>query len=211
MCVHPQDTLVATVWGWHEPVISPPLLGLHTRSLDPVDAVVEGVTDTLAGPGFGAGLHEQTADGMRVTFDVSLEASDADGDGLSSCGESFYGTDPADPDTDDDGLSDGAEANTHGTNPLDSDSDDDGLTDGAEVNTYDTDPLDADSDDDGLSDGAEVNTHGTDPLDPDSDDDGLTDGAEVNRYGTNPLDADSDDDGLSDGAEVNTYAARRDR
>jgi hypothetical protein len=98
MCVQPQDTLVATVWGWHEPVISPPLTGWHTRSVDPVDTVVEGVTETLSGPGFGAGSHVQTPDGMSVAFDVSLEASDLDGDGLSSCGESYCGADPADPD-----------------------------------------------------------------------------------------------------------------
>ncbi|MDR1152895.1 MAG: hypothetical protein LBK72_10585, partial [Bifidobacteriaceae bacterium] len=44
---------------------------------------------------------------------------------------------------------------------MDADSDDDGLSDGAEIELG-TDPLDADSDDDGLSDGAEVEL-GTDP------------------------------------------------
>jgi hypothetical protein len=86
-----------------------------------------------------------------------------------------------------------------GTDPLDADSDDDGLSDGAEVDlgTY---PLDADSDHDGLPDGAEVEL-GTDPLNADSDHDGLSDGAEV-ELGTDPLDADSDGDGILDGAEV---------
>ena len=38
-------------------------------------------------------------------------------------------TDSNQPDTDGDGLSDGAEVNTHHTNPLKKDSDDDGLND----------------------------------------------------------------------------------
>ncbi|MBK7951685.1 MAG: VCBS repeat-containing protein [Deltaproteobacteria bacterium] len=86
--------------------------------------------------------------------------------------------------------------------PLDADSDEDGLLDAAEVNTHATDPRDPDSDDDGLSDGAEVNTHDTDPLDPDSDDDGLSDAAEVNVHATDPLAVDSDGDGLLDNFEV---------
>ena len=138
-----------------------------------------------------------------------------------------HGTDPLDADSDDDGLTDGAEVVTHGTDPLDADSDDDGLTDGAEVVTHGTDPLDADSDDDGMPDGWEVSngldpladdaggdpdgdglsnlqeyTHGTDPLDVDTDGDGLSDGDEVNVYGTDPLDTDTDDDGLTDGWEI---------
>jgi hypothetical protein len=61
-----------------------------------------------------------------------------------------------------------------GTNPLDADSDDDGLSDGAEVNyaaippdTYsaglDTDPLNPDTDGDGFLDGMEL-AAGHDPL-----------------------------------------------
>ncbi|WP_205712525.1 cell wall-binding repeat-containing protein, partial [Euzebya rosea] len=44
-----------------------------------------------------------------------------------------HGTDPLDPDTDDDGLTDGEEVNDHGTDPLDPDTDDGGTTDGVEV------------------------------------------------------------------------------
>jgi subtilisin family serine protease len=67
-------------------------------------------------------------------------------------------------DRDGDGLTDAVEAGL-GTNPLDADSDDDGLADGAEVDTHGTDPLDPDSDDDGFSDGAEV-AAATNPNDP---------------------------------------------
>ncbi|NUM52737.1 MAG: hypothetical protein HUU46_03755, partial [Candidatus Hydrogenedentes bacterium] len=80
--------------------------------------------------------------------------------------------------------------NTHGTNPKKADTDDDGLSDGAEVNTHGTNPKKADTDDDGLSDGDEVNVYGTDPLDRDTDNDTLLDGAEVNVYGTNPTEPD---------------------
>ena len=92
---------------------------------------------------------------------------DRDGDGLTDAVETGLGTNPIDPDSDDDGLSDGAEVNTHGTNPLVADSDGDGLSDGAEVNTHATNPLDADSDDDGFRDGVEV-AAGSDPNDPTS-------------------------------------------
>ncbi|MEZ4632502.1 MAG: hypothetical protein R2880_17620 [Deinococcales bacterium] len=87
-------------------------------------------------------------------------------------------------DQDNDGLSNGRELEVH-TDPKDPDSDDDGLNDGDEVNTHHTDPNDADSDDDGLSDSDEVNVHGTDPNDADSDNDGVLDGDEV-ANGTDP-------------------------
>ncbi|MET0190260.1 MAG: Ig-like domain-containing protein, partial [Pseudonocardia sediminis] len=91
-----------------------------------------------------------------VTFTVVAGPGDADGDGLPDQQEGSSGTDPAVPDTDGDGLSDGQEVNTTGTDPLAADTDDDGLTDGAEVVTHLTDPLEADTDGDGLDDGPEV-------------------------------------------------------
>jgi len=64
-------------------------------------------------------------------------------------------TSPTDPDTDRDGLWDGAEL--HGdsgwvTNPTDPDSDDDGLLDGREVDQWYTDPTNPDTDGDGTGD-----------------------------------------------------------
>ncbi len=79
-------------------------------------------------------------------------ASDSDSDGLLNSVEVTQGTDPLNPDTDGDTLSDGDEVNTHLTDPLDTDSDDDGLTDGAEV-ALGTDPNDPDHDADGICDG----------------------------------------------------------
>jgi len=94
---------------------------------------------------------------------------DSDGDGLLDSEEAAIGTDPYDPDTDQDGLSDGDEVNRHGTDPLNPDSDWDALKDGAEVLTYQTDPLDRDTDDGGVADGHEVIEDNTDPLDPADD------------------------------------------
>lgn len=77
---------------------------------------------------------------------------DRDHDGLSNCAErKILGTDPADFDSDNDGVPDGDEV-AEGTDPSDADSDDDGLDDGEE-NDAGTDPADADSDDDGTPDG----------------------------------------------------------
>ncbi|NCA82824.1 MAG: hypothetical protein EOM72_08780, partial [Opitutae bacterium] len=91
--------------------------------------------------------------------------ADADADGLSNLGEYQAGSDPHNPDTDGDGLSDGDEVNLHHTNPLDEDTDGDGLTDENELNGYGTDPLVVDTDDDGADDGYEI-AHGLNPVDP---------------------------------------------
>lgn len=90
---------------------------------------------------------------------------DNDGDGLSNTRETSLGTNPNNPDTDGDGLQDGAEVNFYGTNPNNPDTDGDGLSDGAEVNTHFTDPTNPDTDGDTFSDGAEV-TAGSDPRNP---------------------------------------------
>ena len=139
------------------------------------------------------------------------------------------GTDPLDPDTDDDRLNDGAEL-ALGTDPFGYDTDGDGLADGNEVDAG-TDPLNPDTDGDGLNDYWEFrnmpefdrSTHPTastptataspsrrnisghagtpDPNDWDTDGDGLSDGEEAAR-GTDPYSRDSDWDGLDDGDEI---------
>lgn len=161
--------------------------------------------------------------------DSSDAASDQDGDGLTSLEEFTVKTDPTKPDTDDDGLSDGDEAQSLDTDPNDPDSDADDLGDSEEVNQYHTNPLDPDSDGDGLSDLTEVSETHTNPVDADTDHDGLDDAWEL-QYGLDPLEpedanadpdqdeltnleefavdtdpnrADTDLDGLSDSSEVN--------
>jgi len=133
-------------------------------------------------------------------------------------------TDPTNPDTDGDGLTDGEEdtnfdgetVNTIGgsgtagsgeSDPNNTDTDGDGLDDEAET-TLGTSPVDTDTDDGGIDDATEVQVDMTEPVSTpqddnlDSDGDGLNDWSEVNTHGTDPLDADTDDDGLSDSEEV---------
>jgi hypothetical protein len=93
--------------------------------------------------------------------------ADGDGDGLEDLAEYQLQTDPCDPDSDGDILSDGAEYYLYLTDPLNFDTDADGLSDGAEQMVYQTDPLDPDTDNDGALDGVEVYL-GSNPLDPQS-------------------------------------------
>ena len=93
-------------------------------------------------------------------------------------------------DPDADGLTN-IQEQTRTTNPVNPDTDGDGLNDGAEVNTYLTNPKVADTDGDGLSDGAEINTYGTSPTNVDSDGDDFKDGVEVNIIHSNPANASS--------------------
>lgn len=126
---------------------------------------------------------------------------DSDNDGLNDDREAELQTDPMNPDTDSDGLSDWEEVNQHQTDPLSNDTDNDGLDDGEEI-SQGTNPTAADSDGDGLSDINELQTHGTDPTRKDSDSDELSDRDELQVYFTDPLVADSDNDGLDDNVEV---------
>jgi serine/threonine protein kinase len=120
-------------------------------------ATAEVAQTTQAGESAGV-----TATSLAQT---AVAQGDDDGDGLSNSQEAEIGTDPNDPDTDNDGLTDGQEVNEYGTNPRLPDSDGDNLSDGDEVNVYGTSPTNPDTDGDGVNDGIEVNL-GTDPLRP---------------------------------------------
>jgi len=159
--------------------------------------------------------------GTNPNFRMSLAGTatpstlaDTDGDGIPDIYETNTGvyvsglntgTDPNNPDTDDDGLKDGAEL-ALGTDPFNPDTDGDGLLDGVETNTgvfvsasdTGTNPNNRDSDNDRLSDGYEV-ANGLNPLaDADFDNDGFNDAIEVLFYGSNPkLDTSFPGDGVS--------------
>ncbi|BBO68368.1 hypothetical protein DSCA_22980 [Desulfosarcina alkanivorans] len=116
---------------------------------------------------------------------------------------------PAPVDTDNDGLSDEQEA-AMCTLFNDADSDDDGITDGAEdanhngtVDDGETDPCDMDSDDDGLQDGTEIGITAND-VGPDTNLTVFIEDADPDTR-TDPLDGDSDDDGISDGEEDSNH------
>ena len=82
----------------------------------------------------------------------SNDTTDSDNDGMPDLLEMTYGTDPYNPDTDDDGLTDWDEMNWLGYNPLAKDTDGNGVNDG-----------DEDADGDGVNDGLEI-VLGSDPL-----------------------------------------------
>ncbi len=124
---------------------------------------------------------------------------DLDGDGLTNAEEDDLGTDPANPDSDGDGIDDWTE--TDGGIAVDTDAD----------GTIDA--LDLDSDDDGAGDAIEgtgdVDGDGTpnwrdpeDGFDPDDiDGDGIPNDDEV-AIGTLPGSSDSDGDGIDDATET---------
>ncbi len=96
-----------------------------------------------------------------------------------------YRCSPIEQDTDDDNLSDYFETQSSGClDPANPDTDGDGIPDGVEEDAGETDPCLADEDGDGLNDYEEL-LLGTDPQDDDSDDDGYNDGDEY-FYMTNP-------------------------
>ena len=122
------------------------------------------------------GVNNRWGANVPAAFSVSGGQLDSDGDGLLDNREADLGTDPFNPDTDDDGLTDGQEVNGIDrdgkkivTNPLEADTDMDALKDGAEVLTYRTDPLERDTDHGGVADGHEVIEDKTDPLNPADD------------------------------------------
>lgn len=151
---------------------------------------------------------------VLVGFDPTV---DPDGDGLTNDEELAAGTNFSDPDSDDDGLSDGFEVGG-GLDPLDGsgpqgaagDPDDDGLDNLAERNGG-CNPTAPDTDGDGLRDDVERSLQ-TLCANPDTDGDGLPDGFEVDG-GLDPLDngavdpeqgaaGDPDGDGLTNAAEL---------
>ena len=93
----------------------------------------------------GGAVHGGIPDSWTISFgldpnDPALPFEDPDHDGLTNLQEFQQGTDPKNPDTDGDGLTDGQESLAYHTSPVLADTDGDGIPDGLEVQAG-TDPL----------------------------------------------------------------------
>jgi hypothetical protein len=114
-----------------------PTSGSSTGSSDRVNIAVTVSRDTLS-PGSTNSTLTVTADELdpvTISIEVIVAApgDDSDSDGLANETEAYLGTDPGNPDTDGDGLSDGDEFLVYRTLPLHFDTDGDGVSDGDEV------------------------------------------------------------------------------
>jgi len=154
-----------------------------------------------------------------ATTECDLEAdtgTDSDEDNLTDMQETCIGTDPGEPDSDNDGLGDAIEVFELGTNPTaedGEDSDGDGILDGAEVVGFEDsagkrwhlNPLDADSNGDGIADGIEVPIKKNGKLDcTDTDSDGVPNcQADTDGDATpDAFDFDDDNDGVPDRVDL---------
>jgi len=175
----------------------------------PVETDASRVRAAAVDPGGGL-LSDRGERTVNVSAPLGL-----DRDLLGSRYEQRAGTDPQDPDTDDDGTLDGMEnpdddgltnaaEQRAGTDPTSRDTDGDGIPDAVEVRVGELDATepneDTDVDGDGLTATEEV-AAGTDVGVADTDSDGLADGREL-ELDTDPADADTDSDGVPDGREA---------
>lgn len=172
--------IMPVIPGWAPPIFGFVLLllcvglfllyqAINSRNNE-ISSAQEAITATyvaaLTAAAEGTQAAEQSAAGTATALAITAQAAgDSDEDGLSNSQEAVTGTDPNNPDTDGDGLSDGAEVNQYGTAPKNRDTDNDTVSDGDEVNIHKTAPLNPDTDGDGVPDGIEIAT-GTDPLLP---------------------------------------------
>jgi hypothetical protein len=215
----------AELWHWES--LRPGRYGLD------VDAIPAGFTDFALGdqPCCGPAADftiRITADGPSATRNLFLflpelpaaepEDADLDADGLEDAREAALGTDPRQPDSDDDGLTDRDEVDIFGTDPLNPDTDGDGIGDAEELGSTGSNPFLADSDGDGISDGDEIAAR-ADPVDEGSTPvvlPAVATPAPAPRAAATPVLAatpraagrwsgDLDGDGLSTADEVNVY------
>ena len=101
----------------------------------PVEVVAEPAPEAVAEPAPEAVPVDTTS------AEAAIASDDADGDNYPDALEYDLGLDPANIDTDGDGVADGDELNIYGTDPTVYDGDGDGVSDGGELFDSRTDPL----------------------------------------------------------------------
>ncbi|MBX7116012.1 MAG: tandem-95 repeat protein [Myxococcaceae bacterium] len=182
-----------------------------TTRTNPIKADTDGGGDS---DGVEDANHNGRVDAGETNPDDGLDDRvDTDRDGLTDAVEGQYGLNPADADTDDDGVLDGADglSDTDGDgriDALDPDSDNDGVNDGTEAGiTAELASVDTNRSSPNFVPDADPSTT-TWPRLVDTDGDGIPDGVEdANHNGavdpaeTNAANADTDGDGLDDGFE----------
>jgi hypothetical protein len=213
--------------------------GTFDVSNSPTSADSISVGGLLLAPGeTAAGVMDTDADGLVDSVDPNPNdpLGDVDADGLTDAAEVLiYGTDPFDPDTDDDAALDGSDNCPLVANPDQTNTDSACMPNGADIagecranpdQAEFPDPApwlprgdacDADADNDGLTQAEEAAGCGfapTDPLKKDTDGDGAIDGYECNA-GTDPTNpasrpvctdpTDTDGDGITDCVEELGY------
>jgi len=167
----PTPTLTAT------PTSTPTLSPTPTRTPGPGDSDGDGMPDAYEVPYFclDPEVNDAADDSDGDTLPNAPVPPDSDCDTMPNAYEEAYfcldpNVDDSLDDPDEDGLTSVVEFNLD-TDPCNPDTDGDGLGDGAEVNTYGTDPLLVDTDDDGCADSEELGSLPTlggqrDPLNP---------------------------------------------
>jgi MYXO-CTERM domain-containing protein len=143
---------------------------------------------------------------MDGSEDANLNGAVDNGETDPTAGNGGDDNDPANLDSDMDGLSDALEI-TIGSDPMDLDSDDDGLLDGDENNPADdadgdgtSNAADEDADGDGLFDGTEKGNDCNHPATDSAAGNCIEDG-DAGATTTNHLDPDTDNGGVPDGEE----------
>jgi hypothetical protein len=142
---------------------------------------------------------DQTDTDMDALGDACDE--DDDNDGLTDTEEIALGTNPLDPDTDADGLSDGVEVLFWGSDPLLAHSDGDGIVDGVDNCPIVDNPLQADADQDGIGDLCDNCPAVPNPGQDDTEGDGVGDSCDNCPLVPNPGQADWNGNGLGDACE----------
>ena len=173
---------------------------LDANDMAPYDPQVCGDLDSDTCDDCSTGFFDPASDGTDTDADGECDAGDDDddNDGLQDVVEIVNGTDPTDPDTDDDGNLDGVD-----NCPLTANSNQNDLD-----NNGQGDACDDDDDGDGLLDVVEdVNGNGlvdggeTNPLNPDTDGDGILDGVDNCPLNANSNQIDSNSDGVGDACD----------